>query len=137
MSINPRQMLRDNLSQRSPIPPEPEPLVDPRSQAMQQYMEMMGAERQPNLPRMPYRQVPNALDDMQKGSMDAYSNDPDMYFRDLDSNDSHYDFALDDELNLQEPRMPTYINHKGKPSPNEEYEDEGILEELARRIGDQ
>lgn len=80
------------------------------------------------------RQVPDALSDMEQGSMEANSNDPNYYFRDMDNNPDHYDHALDDELNMDEPRRPSYVDNRGKPSPNAEYSDEDILAKLAEML---
>lgn len=155
MSVNPFQQLQRPKSLQGSQPPMPrqvQPGADPRLQAIQQYMQMQGAQQPPNLPR----QMPNGqggtrpinmldeqqmTDQMQEGSDQAYSNDTNAYWRDKSNQDTDLidqeqsaDDQMQDELNTEEDRVPTYVDNKGQPSPNKQYSDEDMLQGVSNRI---
>src|SRR5258708_6575928 len=120
--IDPFQQLQRAQSLQGSQPPMPrqaDPGVDPRMQALQQYMQMQGAQQVPNLPR----QMPNGqggtrpmsmqdeqqmADQMQEESDQAYSNDTNAYFRDKSDQGDNVDQErsadeqAQDELNTEE-----------------------------------
>jgi hypothetical protein len=154
--INPAQQLQQLSMLRGTQPPMPQsaqPIQDPRMQALQQYMQMKGAQPGPNLPQ----QMPNgqdgvrpmtlpenqqAVEGMDLGQIEAYPNDTNAYFRELDpeqdednpDQERDADDRIMDELNTAETRRPSYVDNKGNPSPNEQYTDEDMLQGVSDKI---
>lgn len=153
--IDPAQQLQQLSMLRGTQPPMPQsaqPIQDPRMQALQQYMQMKGAQQAPAMPQ----QMPNgqggtrsmtlpenqqAVEGMEAGQNEAYPNDTNAYFNDpvdQDSNNIDQERSADDqmmdELNTAETRRPTYVDNKGNLSPNEQYTDEDMLQGVSDKI---
>lgn len=151
--IDPAQQLQQLSILRGtkpPIPNQAQPMQDPRMQALDKYMQMQGAQMPPQMPQL----MPNAqggtrpmslqdqqqmTDQMGQASDQAYTNNTNAYFKNLDEpdDDEQVQSAQDaeyDELNTEDDRVPTYVDNKGRPSPDKEYTDEDMLNLVGKQI---
>lgn len=155
MSVNARQTFPKMALPQMAIPQQLGEPQDARMRAIDQYMQMRGAQLPPNLPQqmsnsqggvrpMTLPENQQAIEDMSAGQTEAYPNDTNAYFRDeLDSDtdlidqERSADDQMQDELNTAEDRVPTYVTNKGQPSPDEQYTDEDLLRQLAEMLDKQ
>lgn len=147
MSVDPRQQLQQVSMLRGTQPSmaqQSQPIQDPRSQALQQYMRMKGMQA-PNIPTqsMTLPEQADAVDHMTESSEDAKYDengqpiDNGAYFRHLPENDDASDRELDEEIQRDAMRKPSYVDNRGNASPNENYTDEDLLQMLSTMIGNQ
>lgn len=126
------------------------PGQDPRVQAIQHYMQMQGAQQPPQMgaPReMAYpssagktKRMSRDSQDEMRGEMQFSDSTPDeesanMYFqKGINHNNPDVNQELEGEGMRQDMRRPSYVDSKGRPSPDENYNDDDLLSQLAARL---
>lgn len=129
----------DPSKPKSFIPPQPG--SDPRAQAIQQYMEMKGAQSMPQMPaprEMAYPARAGKTQKMNSGAVGEMTDD--MHDQFLNGPGEEEANMMFDESPRNRPQFdqPSYVTPEGKPSPEGQYQnsdDEDMLENIGTAIG--